>query len=556
MAEPPQDVKNTFDCYSENGTMTIDQFQRFLVEYQGEDETTIEDAQSIFHSLRNAIFPWRGLRLLDFFHYVFGDRNLPLPPPKVHQDMNAPLAHYFMYTGHNSYLTGNQLSSDSSIEPIIRALKRGVRVIELDLWPNSSKDGVDVFHGGTLTSSVELIKCLQAIKENAFLASEYPVIITFEDHLDAKLQAKVAQMVLETFGVMLYLPESEFLQEFPSPESLKRRIMISTKPPKESPKTMKTKENVQKDEFDEDEDEEKTVSEYKHLISIPAGKAKGGEKGLFTVDPLRVTRLSLSELQLETTIKAHGADIVRFTQRNLLRVYPKATRISSSNYNPALGWTHGAQMVAVNMQGYDKYLWITQGMFRANGGCGYVKKPDILLNVGPNNEVFDPRSRKQVKTILKVKVYMGNGWHLDFNKTYFDPFSPPDFFTKVTLSRYVKHYIVSLTSHVTYIHVIFVQVQIVGVPADKAKEKTEAIEDQWVPIWNQEFEFPLTVPELAILRIEVREFDTDGRHGFGGQTCLPVSELRTGFRAVPLHDKMGEKYKSVKLLMHFKFVQG
>lgn len=62
--------------------------------------------------------------------------------------MNAPLAHYFMYTGHNSYLTGNQLSSDSSVQPIIRALQRGVRVIELDLWPSANKDNVEVRHGG------------------------------------------------------------------------------------------------------------------------------------------------------------------------------------------------------------------------------------------------------------------------------------------------------------------------------------------------------------------------------------------------------------------------
>lgn len=41
------------------------------------------------------------------------------------------------------------------------------------------------------------------------------------------------QMVSKTFGEMLYLPESESLAEFPSPESLKRKIMISTKPPKE-----------------------------------------------------------------------------------------------------------------------------------------------------------------------------------------------------------------------------------------------------------------------------------------------------------------------------------
>lgn len=66
---------------------------------------------------------------------------------QVHQDMTAPLAHYFIYTGHNSYLTGNQLNSKCSVEPIKAALKQGVRAIELDLWPNSAKDDIQVLHG-------------------------------------------------------------------------------------------------------------------------------------------------------------------------------------------------------------------------------------------------------------------------------------------------------------------------------------------------------------------------------------------------------------------------
>lgn len=40
-------------------------------------------------------------------------------------------------------------------------------------------------------------------------------------------------MITQTFGDMLYYPQSECLTEFPSPESLKHRIIISTKPPKE-----------------------------------------------------------------------------------------------------------------------------------------------------------------------------------------------------------------------------------------------------------------------------------------------------------------------------------
>lgn len=40
-------------------------------------------------------------------------------------------------------------------------------------------------------------------------------------------------MITETFGEMLFYPETECLKEFPSPEELKYRIIISTKPPKE-----------------------------------------------------------------------------------------------------------------------------------------------------------------------------------------------------------------------------------------------------------------------------------------------------------------------------------
>lgn len=34
----------------------------------------------------------------------------------------------------------------------------------------------------------------------------------------------------------------------------------------------------------------------------------------------------------------------------------------------------------------------------------------------------------------QVKVYMGDGWHLDFKQTHFDLYSPPDFYTRVRWS--------------------------------------------------------------------------------------------------------------------------
>ncbi|GAB2299553.1 Phosphoinositide phospholipase C 6, partial [Dionaea muscipula] len=95
---------------------------------------------------------------------------------------------------------------------------------------------------------------------------------------------------------------------------------------------------------------------------------------------------------------------------------------------------------------------------------------------------------------------------------------------------------------------------IVGVPADCAKNKTKIIGDDWAPVWDEEFSFPVTGPELALPRIEVREYDMSEKDDFGGQTCLPVSELKPGVRAIPLFDRKGKKLQSARLLVRFLFV--
>ncbi|XP_042481982.1 phosphoinositide phospholipase C 6-like isoform X3 [Macadamia integrifolia] len=551
--EPPEDVRAAFNDYSENGNyMTAGLLHRFLVEDQGEVNATIADAECIIQKViqqRHHITKYAGhmFTLDDFFHFIFSDDlNAPIKN-EVHQDMTAPLSHYFIYTGHNSYLTGNQLSSDCSDIPIMKALKRGVRVIELDMWPNSSKDDVHVLHGRTLTSPVSLIQCLRSIKEHAFSASPYPVIITLEDHLTPDLQDKVAEMVTQTFGELLFYPESECVVGFPSPEALKYRIILSTKRPesrsfqdKES-NSQKVKHMPDEDlvgkmgsdlmaepestdyksdsdpQDDEDMDEcyryarQFGAPQYKSLITIPSGKPKGSLKLALKVERDKVRRLSLSEQAFEKATVSLGTEVVRFTQANILRVYPKVTRVTSSNYNPLMGWMHGAQMVAFNMQGYGKSLWLMHGMFRSNGGCGYVKKPGFLMNVGPHIDIFYPKATLPVNKTLKVRVYLGNGWCLDFSQTHFSASSPPDIYTRVGIA---------------------------GVPADSKMEKTKAIEDNWNPAWEEEFTFPLTVPELALLRIEVH-WSMKFRDDFGGQTCLPVSELRPGIRAVPLFDRKG-----------------
>ncbi|KAK7305874.1 hypothetical protein VNO77_43786 [Canavalia gladiata] len=566
--EAPLELKEAFSKFARGGNrMTKDELLQFMVEHQGEKMSTkleniVEKVLQVGSSTSKTIIAGghrkQGLSLFDFVNFLLlDDFNAPLKD-EVHHDMSAPLSHYFIYTGHNSYLTGNQLTSESSDEPIIDALQQGVRVIELDLWPSSTKDGIKVVHGRTLTTPVSLAKCLKSIREHAFVKSDFPVILTLEDHLTSKLQAKFADMATKIFGDMLYCPLTDHLKEFPSPESLKNRILISTKPPKEYPQSdsiskpmpngsdsseeesrepelqdsltkHKTEDRNARDGDQEDINtyddipNQKGGLQYKHLIAIHGGKSKGSMTDRLK-DDTKVKRLSLSEKILKSASESHGAELIRFTKKNILRVYPKGERVQSSNFRPHLGWMYGAQMVAFNMQGHGKSLQLMQGMFRANGGCGYVKKPEFMIRKCPLEEEFDPKRRLRVKQILKVKVYKGDGWRSDFSAKHFDLFSPPDFYTKVC---------------------------VVGVPADCIKEQTRVKMDTWYPTWDEEFEFPLTVPELALLRIEVNDKD-NGKDDFAGQTCLPVSELRQGFRSVPLYNLKGKKFKSVKLLMRFK----
>ena len=101
----------------------------------------------------------------DFQRLLLSDDNSVIDPAhlRVHQDMTKPLSHYLVHSSHNTYLTGNQLSSDSSADMYRRVLCMGCRCIEIDVF-----DGPEeplVYHKFTATSRVSLRQVLEAINE-------------------------------------------------------------------------------------------------------------------------------------------------------------------------------------------------------------------------------------------------------------------------------------------------------------------------------------------------------------------------------------------------------
>lgn len=115
---------------------------------------------------------------------------------QVFMDMNLPLSSYWIASSHNTYLTGDQFSSESSCEAYARALRMGCRCIELDCW-NGPDNLPYIFHGHTITSKIKFMDVIKTIKDHAFTSSEYPVILSIEQNCSLEQQRNMAQALIE-----------------------------------------------------------------------------------------------------------------------------------------------------------------------------------------------------------------------------------------------------------------------------------------------------------------------------------------------------------------------
>nr|XP_036222649.1 1-phosphatidylinositol 4,5-bisphosphate phosphodiesterase classes I and II isoform X2 [Bactrocera oleae] len=175
------------------------------------------------------------LSLDGFLRYLMSDDNPIVAPSKLDlcDDMDQPLSHYFVNSSHNTYLIGHQLTGKSSVEIYRQCLLAGCRCVELDFW-NGRTDEPVIVHGYTLVPEINARDALEAIAESAFKTSEFPVILSFENHCNPRQQAKIANYCREIFGEMLLDKplDSHPLEpnvDLPPPSLLRRKIIIKNK---------------------------------------------------------------------------------------------------------------------------------------------------------------------------------------------------------------------------------------------------------------------------------------------------------------------------------------
>ncbi|KAF8386215.1 egl-8 [Pristionchus pacificus] len=198
-----------------------------------------------------------------FLRFLQSDENSSvfLDRIELHQDMDQPLCHYYINSSHNTYLTGRQYGGKSSSEIYRTVLLNGCRCIELDCWDGTGENKGEpiITHGKAMCTDVFFRDVLYQIRDTAFVRSEYPVILSFENHCSKSNQLKMAKYCMDIFGDMLLTrPFDDYSLEpgvvLPSPNKLKRKILIKNKRLKPEIEKHQLEQFLREGKLDEEEE--------------------------------------------------------------------------------------------------------------------------------------------------------------------------------------------------------------------------------------------------------------------------------------------------------------
>lgn len=600
---PRTDIEELFKTINgeKSDCLTVDQLVSFLNQHQRDPR------------LNEILFPFydakRAMQIIEtyepdeelrqkgqissdgFCRYLMSDENAPvfLDRLELYQEMEHPLAHYFISSSHNTYLTGRQFGGKSSVEMYRQVLLAGCRCVELDCWDGKGEDQEPIItHGKAMCTDILFKDVIQAIKEYAFVTSEYPVILSFENHCSKYQQYKMSKYCEEIFGdLLLKQPLESYPLEagrpLPSPNDLKRKILIKNKrlkPEAEKKqlealkKMMESGETVAPTSILEDDIEEETENadqeeeahpEYKFGSELSAEDLSQKEaaansvkkvvedsepennnkKGQATVDDEQAWMANYKYVGATTNIHPFLSAMINYAQPVKFQSFKVAEEknihynMSSFNESVGLGYlkTHAIEFVNYNKRQMSR-IYPKGGRVDSSN---YM--PQIFWNAGCQMVSLNYQTPDLAMQLNQGKFeYNGSCGYLlkpDFMRRpdrTFDPFSetPVDGVIAATCSvQVISGQFLSDKKIGTY-----VEVDMYGLPTDTIRKefKTRMVMNNGLnPVYNEEpFVFrKVILPDLAVLRIAVY----DDNNKLIGQRILPLDGLQAGYRHISLRNE-------------------
>ncbi|NWI19117.1 PLCE1 phosphodiesterase, partial [Crypturellus soui] len=226
---------------------------------------------------------------------------------------------------------------------------------------------------------------------------------------------------------------------------------------------------------------------------------------------------SLNENAAKRLCRRYSQKLIQHTTCQLLRTYPAATRIDSSNPHPLIFWLHGVQLVALNYQTDDLPLQLNAAMFEANGGCGYVLKPPVLWDKSCSmHQQFCPLERdldNKEPAIYSLTIVSGQNV-CPSNSTG----SP------------------------------CIEIDVLGMPLDSCHFRTKPIHRNTLnPMWNEQFLFRVHFEDLVFLRFAVVENNSSA---VTAQRIIPLKALKRGYRHIQLRNLHNEALEISSLFIN------
>ncbi|XP_039979082.1 1-phosphatidylinositol 4,5-bisphosphate phosphodiesterase delta-4 isoform X2 [Xiphias gladius] len=544
-----EDVLRVFQEYSVDGQKLS---QSDLEDFLREEQLEEDDIQQHTKQLIEHYEPSDTAKLLNamtfdgFLMYLSSAEGSIFNPQRrgVYQDMSQPLCHYFISSSHNTYLMEDQLRGQSSVEGYIRALSRGCRCVEVDCWDGANGEPI-VYHGHTFTSKILFKDVVKAMGNYAFKVSEYPVILSIENHCSVEQQRVMAQHLNNILGDKLLKStlDSKAPIGLPSPEDLKGKILLKAKKIDgleenfngigEDSLTGEVSDEDEVAEIDEDnlhrESVRRRVKSKQHLskeLSDYVVYCKSVHFSSFKHSRIHskfYEVASFTESKARKHLREAGAEFVHHNSRQLTRVYPSGFRTDSSNFNPQEMWNAGCQIVALNFQTAGEGMDLNDGLFSQNGCCGYILKPSFMREVENRFDPEMPQKRDGYQPVI-LNIQVISGQQLPKVNIKEDSIVDP-----------------------------LVRVEIHGVPRDQAKQETRYIENNgFNPVWYDTLRFTIHTPDLAIVRFVVEDYDKTSKNDFVGQYTLPFSCMQQGYRHIHLLSKDGTSIPPSSLFVHIR----
>ncbi|NWR57352.1 PLCD4 phosphodiesterase, partial [Bucorvus abyssinicus] len=557
-----EEVLSLFQDFSEDGKkLTLLELVDFLRQEQLEDEGTEELAMELIDKYEPSETA-RARHVLSadgFLMYlcspegsIFNTRHRVL-----WQDMSQPLCHYFISSSHNTYLIEDQIRGQSSIEGYIRALKRGCRCLEVDCWDGPNGEPV-VYHGHTFTSKIPFREVVSTLGKYAFKVG-HPSLGAW-CHGWPLVGGEDVAAIWDSDGSLVGEQDSKShggdghprVPTSPSTtlQELKHKILLKGKKIGRLEDTLDGTGDEAPDMSDDDngaeaEEERRRlkVGGTQHGSALQKDKEtlaqalsdcvvycksvpfQGFQEARSHSRPSEIS--SLSEAKARKLIRDAGNEFVRHNAWQLTRIYPSGMRTDSSNYSPQEMWNVGCQIVALNFQTAGTEMDLCDGLFSQNGCCGYVLKPSFMRDEETLFNPSDPGSWEGPGPItLTIQVISGQQLPKVANSKDGAVIDP------------------------------LVRVEIHGVPADQARQETKYIENNgFNPRWDETLQFQLHVPELALVRFVVEDYDKTSRNDFVGQFTLAFANIKPGYRHIHLLSKDGTSIPPSSLFVHIRITE-